>query len=148
MTEYNQKTKWYKHELFQRHIHKLKFYQSAENFILLVTNIICGVFLIFPDFIKCYLISSDVIRHYLILPDVIRCYQIIKCYLSCPISAIRHQSSIGPGKLWKGTKGSMFLDLKFSLWSRVVSSFVRKYTFLPFYCVSCSKQTCQLWNER
>ena len=32
MSEYYQKLKWYIHELFQKYIHKVKFYPDADDF--------------------------------------------------------------------------------------------------------------------
>ena len=47
MSDYYPKPKWYVHELFQKHIHIVKFYPSANNFtqallVMLVTNITSG----------------------------------------------------------------------------------------------------------
>ena len=43
ITEYYHKSKWYMHELFQKHIHKVKLYPSAENlhiYIVILVTII------------------------------------------------------------------------------------------------------------
>ena len=59
MTEYYPKLKWYIHELFQKYIHKVKFYPNADDFtqallVMLVTNIMSGFIIFITQWFWCF----------------------------------------------------------------------------------------------